>query len=315
MAKRRRLDMGALTSAPETKSITRLSGAPPIAEVTGQTAALAAGERLAAELEAARTDGRLAQRIPLEAIAADHLVRDRLVADDEDMAALMGSIRTHGQRTPLEVVETGAGAYGLISGFRRLTALLGLSKETGEERFETALAVIRQPADAGAAYVAMVEENEIRVGLSYYERARIAAKAAERGAFPDPAAAVDALFASGSKAKRSKIRSFLAVHEALGDALRFPAALPERLGLAVAQGLKAGQGSALRTALAKPAPNAEAEARALTAALKAAPAPKARVETLAPGIEMARKGTRLTLSGPGVTDDLVMRLRQVLRGA
>jgi hypothetical protein len=33
------------------------------------------------------------------------------------------------------------------------------------------------------AYLAMVEENEIRVGLSFYERARIVARAAEAGVF------------------------------------------------------------------------------------------------------------------------------------
>jgi hypothetical protein len=80
----------------------------------------------------------------------------------------------------------------------------------------------------------MVEENEIRAGMSFYERARLAAEAAKLGIYPDPAAAIAALFASASPAKRSKIGSFVRVHEALGDALRYPTAIPERLGLALA---------------------------------------------------------------------------------
>jgi ParB family chromosome partitioning protein len=71
------------------------------------------------------------------------------------------------------------------------------------------LAVLRRPDTAAEAYVAMVEENEIRVGLSYYERARVAARAAEAGVFEDASAAIDVLFSTASKAKRSKIRSFV----------------------------------------------------------------------------------------------------------
>ena len=312
MAKRRRLEVPAHVTpaaAPETKAA-GFPGPPPIAEVAGQSAALAAAEGVMAELEAARADGRLAQALPLEAITAEHLVRDRIGVDEGEMAALMASIRAHGQRTPIEVVEAGAGRYGLISGWRRLAALRALHAETGD--FPTILAVIRTPADAGAAYVAMVEENEIRVGLSYYERARIAALAAGRKAFPDVHAAVEALYASGSKAKRSKIRSFLAIHETLGDLLRFPAALPERLGLTVAGALKAGKGAALRAALATPAESAEAEMAALQAALASPKAPPPEKERLGAGLEMVRKGESLTLKGPAVTDELVAKVRAFL---
>ena len=315
MAKRRRLDIVAdPVAAPETKSMTRLSGAPPIAEVAGQSAALAAAEGLMREITEARADGRLAQAVPLDQITADHLVRDRIGADADEMAALMESIRTHGQRTPLELIETGPEAYGLISGWRRLQALTALYAETGEERFSKALAVLRAPEDAGAAYVAMVEENEIRVGLSYYERARIAALAAKENAFPDAEAAVDALFAAGSKAKRSKIRSFLGVYQGLGDLLTFPGAMNERVGLKVAQALKDGQRKRLRAALTPPQESAEAEATALLAALAPEAAPAPAPEILAPGVEMRLKGQSLTLKGPGVTEDLIARLRAAFRG-
>jgi ParB family chromosome partitioning protein len=91
----------------------------------------------------------------------------------------------------------------------------------------------------------MVEENEIRAGISFYERARLAAEAAKLGIYPDPAAAIAALFTSASPAKRSKIGSFVRVHEALGPALRYPTAIPERLGLALAAALdRDGQAAA-----------------------------------------------------------------------
>lgn len=251
----------------------------PIAQVTGASASAAAFEEVSAALTAARSEGRLIQRLPLEAVDAGYLVRDRLApgdaaAPDEDLQSLMASLRARGQQTPIEVVALEAGRYGLISGWRRLRALRALRDETGEDRFGTVLALLRQPESASDAYVAMVEENEIRVGLSYYERARIVARAAELGVFGDEAVALRALFASASRAKRSKIGSFLAVYRALDGRLRFPEALPERLGLALARAIEAGgagpTGFAARLAdrLRKAAPDtAEAEQAALARAL------------------------------------------------
>jgi hypothetical protein len=90
----------------------------------------------------------------------------------------------------------------------------------------------------------MVEENEIRLGLSHYERARVAALAAARGVFDSEEAALRALFATASRPKRSRIRAFLEIYHALDDTLRFPAHLPERLGLALVELVRAGQGPA-----------------------------------------------------------------------
>ena len=327
MAKRRRLEVPAApTGGLEVKALSGRGAPPPVARVAGDAAALAAADEALAAIEAAKGEGRLAIRVPLDAIAVDHLVRDRIGVADEDMEALMTSIRAHGQRTPIEVVETGGGAYGLISGWRRLAALRALHDETGEDRFGQVLAVIRAPREAGDAYVAMVEENEIRVGLSYYERARIAALAAERGAFDSAEAAIDVLFAAGSRAKRSKIRSFLRIHQEIGDWLRFPAHLPERLGLQVAAALKDGDRLSLLEALATPASSPDMETAALMVAVtpvapaktgKAAkPGPKpdrtSRRETLRPGLVMEAKGDRVILSGPDLTPALVARIRAVL---
>jgi ParB family chromosome partitioning protein len=270
MAKRRRLD------APDTAELARMAedfaanrpeaAAPPIARVVGDAASQAASvvieERVhaaanqadAARWREASAAGLVAEAVPLSAIDADHLSRDRTMLDDEEMAELKASIQAHGLRMPLELLRLDArGAearYGLISGWRRLKALRALWAETGEARFATAKALIRAPADAAESYVAMVEENEIRADLSQYERGRICVVAAGQGAFPSTEAAVSALFASASKAKRSKIRSFAVIHEELGDLLRFGPALGERAGLRISSALREGAGERMRHRLA-----------------------------------------------------------------
>ena len=193
--------------------------------------------------------------LALDAIAPDHLARDRLPAEDAEMGALRESIRLHGQRTPIEVTRSsrrpgGALPYGLISGWRRLQALKALHAETGEPRFATVQALVRRPETAADAYVTMVEENEIRLGLSHYERARVAALATARGVFPSEDDALRALFATASRPKRSRIRAFLDIYHALDGALRFPAHLPERLGLALVERLRAGPARRARIAAA-----------------------------------------------------------------
>lgn len=204
---------------------------PPIAQVARDASATAALAEVSAELESARAEGRLIQSLPLDAIRRDHLVRDRLIVDADEMTVLKDSLRSRGQQTPIEVVDLGDGSFGLISGWRRLTALGELLAETGEPRFARVQALLRTPDTAEAAYTAMVEENEIRVALSPYERARIVAKSVEQGVFPSHKMALQTLFAAASRAKRSKIGSFLPVVEALDGVLRFPAGLTERLGL------------------------------------------------------------------------------------
>lgn len=235
---------------------------PPIAQVSGEASATSALQEVAEVLASARAEGRLLLHLPLTAVEADYLVRDRLAMDPDEMTALVESLRSHGQRTPIEVTEIELGRYGLISGWRRLTALAFLHDQTGERRFSRVLAIQRQPKTAGAAYVSMVEENEIRHGLSYYERARIAARAVARGVFASEREALRLLFANASRAKRSKIGSFLEIHRRLDGLLRFPAALPERLGLQLARVLdeEPDRVAALTRALGRtPAATAEQE--------------------------------------------------------
>jgi ParB family chromosome partitioning protein len=273
MAKRRRLtpaQPGYLSAVPAPSGPPALRAGigapPPIAQVAGEASALAALREVSGALDAARAEGRLLLRLPLEAVEADYLVRDRLVADEEDLGHLMASIAEHGQRSPIEVAELGSGRYGLISGWRRLTALTRLAGDDSA-RFGTVLAQVRRPETAASAYVAMVEENEVRSGLSYYERARVTAKAVEAGVFQTEKAALQQLFSAASRARRSKIGSFLTIHRYLDGALRFPAALPERLGLALAHFLEAdpAAGRLLHSGLsARPAATAAEEQSRLT---------------------------------------------------
>jgi ParB family transcriptional regulator, chromosome partitioning protein len=265
--------------APEVKSGAGLGSGinPPIAQVAGEASAVAALQEVTEAMRAARDEGRLVQRLALTSIVADHLARDRIIANADELGALIDSLREHGQRNPIEVVDLGNGTYGLISGWRRLSALELLAKETAdtpdETRFNTVLAFLRRPEAASDAYVAMVEENEIRVGLSYYERARVVALAVGQGVFPTEKAALQRLFATASRAKRSKIGSFLSLYHRLDSVLQFPTRISERLGLQLAKILEEGRGGApdiiARLEAASPQ-TPEEEQGVLNAALSAA---------------------------------------------
>lgn len=331
---------GALPPRLETKAMGL--GAPPIARVVAETSASAALDDMTEAWTEARDSGRLVQSLPLEAIDENWLVRDRLSLDNEEMADLVASIRERGQQVPIEVVALEGGRFGLISGWRRLRALKVLQSEPGNRHPAVVLALLRRPAGAAEAYRAMIEENEIRANLSYYERARIALRAAEAGAFEDARAAVTALFAAGSRAKRSKIGSFLTLVEALDDKLRFAAAIPERLGLQLAKALE--EDGTFRTRLRDRLRKAEIEsaeqelalltrglatvgekARARSAAEPLSPASAeelplaSRREEIVPGLWLeteSRSGpSRATLTGTRLDDALLARLVEWLRAA
>lgn len=336
MAKRKRLTpaqpdyLEANSAELETKSVSFPPPSAPIAQVAGDASAVAALQELATEVKRARDEGRMIQALPLDQIEAGYLARDRMSADGEDLQELAGSIEARGQQTPIEVVDLGRDRYGLISGWRRLTALQWLHDGSGEDRFATVLAILRKPETASDAYVAMVEENEIRVGLSYYERARVAAKAVEQGVYKTEKQALLYLFSTASRAKRSKIRSFLTVYHRLDETLQFAAAIPERLGLALAKALENDPGfpGRLSRALSRAGPaDAGAEIACLEAVLKSKkqslnstsetefpPAPQPDrppakgFERVVKGIDMSYSGRTLSLTGAGVSEAFRQKL-------
>ena len=325
MAKRKRLTPATPVESSSEAVLETKSGYPfgvappvvtraPIAQVAGDAAQQAAIEELAGEIQTAKLDGRLVQALALDDIQADHLTRDRMGLDAEELEALKTSIKARGQQTPIEVVVLKDGSYGLISGWRRLSALKALQAETGEAHFGEVKALIKPIDTVSDSYIAMVEENEIRANLSLYERARIASEAARIGVYPTPARAVSALFANIPSAKRSKISAFLRIHDALGQDLRFPAALTERLGLAVSKALQQDPAFEQRTKSALrrfPVEDAGRERvileRALKGELPATATPDLR-EEIAPGIAIEMRRGRVVLSGAGVTEDLVQDL-------
>lgn len=254
--------------------------------------------------------------LPLDAIEIQHLARDRMTFDPEDMNALMASLRDRGQQTAIEVVALEDRRYGLISGARRLTALRNLHEETGEGRFAKVKALIRPQSSAPQAYLAMVEENEIRSDLSFYERGRLAYEAARLGVFESPAAAVKSLFVHVSPSKRSKILNFVTLHDAIGAALSFPEAIPEKLGLSLVKAMEKDPDLSLEIArcLQSGAPSSASEERSI---LDHVLAPKKfkpdQKNSTGQGVQMKAKPGRITLTGAGVTDQFIADLSEWLK--
>ena len=303
MARRKRLSpAAALTDAPETAPEAK-SDRPPIASIVADVAGRVELIEAVQEHTDARADG-------------------RLVADDAELAALKASIAARGQQSPIEVEDLENGRYGLISGWRRLEALRALQGETDDADFGQIRASIRTLETVSDAYIAMVEENEIRANLSFYERARIADQAAEKGVFPTAEIAVRELFRHASRAKRSKILSFLRLYRALDGLLRFPTALSERQGLAVVKALEAepameGRIQAELQAIQPETP--EDEANALTDVIYSGPfytAPKPRPEKPAAtpkatpeGVQLKTGNGRIELTGTGVDATFIADLK------
>lgn len=244
----------------------------PIAHIAGEAALEAAQDEVFAALETARREERFVEALPLTSITQDMLLRDRVSLEEEAFEALKASLRARGQRTPIEVVRTAEG-YGLVSGMRRLAALRALEAED-PERFGTVKAFVRPAVELPALYQAMVEENEIRAAVSFFEQGRLAAEAVACGVFSDLRAALQGMFGNVSRAKRSKIGSFAQLYERIGVDLLFGPNLSEKLGLALLKALRAQpeREAALRAALgAAPQRNADQEREILQGWLRPKP--------------------------------------------
>lgn len=310
MAKRKRLELPSDSETPalETKSTFGGMSRMPIAAVAGETATQAALEEVSGALAEAEAQGRMVRRLELATVETNHLNRDRMVLDEDEMAALTASLEARGQQTPIEVLQLSGGRFGLISGLRRVRALQALGQTE-------VLAFVRKPEGAAASYVAMVEENEIRASLSFYERANIAVQAVGAGVYPNAKAAVKALFAHVAPAKRSKILRFVVLRETLGKHLSFPTAIPEKLGLALASAIEADRKLATRindTLRKTPPVDAGAERRVLERALKGPAVKSDRGEEVAPGVILKMAKGKMVLSGPGVDAKLEAALRDWL---
>lgn len=199
-----------------------------------------------------KADGQI-HLIPLDAIDADAIPRDRTAPDQAAFDELVFSISRGGLRMPVELfgLDTGDGApaYGLISGYRRLGAFRHLREMRKGADFTAIPALLRNPDDLAAALAAMVEENEIRRELSAWERAAIAVTACDRGIFPGVEAAIDALYPVASRQKRAKLRNIAFLVLETDGLLRDPHSLSENALLRIYTAWTNGFEGVITTAL------------------------------------------------------------------
>ncbi|QBF34149.1 ParB N-terminal domain-containing protein [Thalassococcus sp. S3] len=202
---------------------------------TAEAAIRAENDRLAHEYVALKRDGLIQGRIPIDRIKAEKLTRDRSTTRDPELDELIASIRAVGLSNPIHVEETETG-YELIQGFRRLSAYRALHAETGATAYATIPATLQAKGAArDQLYRRMVDENLVRKDISFAEMAQLAMSYAKEtatviGEVPD---AVDLLFASTGRQKRSYIRHFCHLIRILGPALKYPEVIPRATGLAL----------------------------------------------------------------------------------
>ncbi|MGG7567867.1 ParB/RepB/Spo0J family partition protein [Rhodovulum sp. DZ06] len=203
----------------------------------------AENDALAHEHVRLKSEGLVLERIPLDAVDAEKLTRDRAPGEDAELPELIASIRELGLSNPIRVERHGD-RFELVQGWRRLQAFKALLAETGEAAFATIPAAMAPEQDLETAYRRMVDENMVRKDISFAEMAELArAYAADpQIACADADKAVATLFKSAGYQKRSYIRAFAQLLEALGGRLKFAPALPRNLGLAVRARIEAEPG-------------------------------------------------------------------------
>jgi len=205
-------------------------------------------------LDTAVAEGRLVVSLDLKEIDPLVLARDRrqLQKDGEDWAALKASIASRGQQVPIEVTKNSSDddpGYELVSGLRRWSVLEELYRETGEDRFSRVLAFVRSMDETVPKMVAMIEENEVRQDVSFFERGRVCSVAATKGFFDSVDDAISVLFESSNRNRRYKIRCFATIYDEIGSLLDYPEELGERVGIALAKAIREGRADDLKKAL------------------------------------------------------------------
>lgn len=255
---------------------------PMAAAITENAAALASRQQAEAAIRAEndalahehvrlKQAGLITDLIALDEIRTDKLTRDRAPGRDADIDDLKRSIVAVGLSNPIRVEKTEAG-YELIQGYRRLTAYRELRAETGKPLYDRIPAGI----DASGAqlltlYRRMVDENLVRRGVSFGEMARLAmAYRAQDPNMDSYDAAVETLFASSGRQRRSYIKHFVRLLAEIGAHLDHPQAIPRALGLTLVKRLDDDPALAGRIAAALadlPGRSAETEVAALQAQL------------------------------------------------
>ena len=219
----------------------------PMAEAIGETGAAlrdraqieakarAENDALAAELVRLQSVGLVLDLIPVDAVRVEKLVRDRAAGRDLELGELKASLREVGLSNPIRVQRAGGGGFELVEGLRRLTAFRELRAETGDARWSAIPAGVLPEGETDASlYRRMVDENLVRQDVSFAEMAALAVSYARSGVdgcrtLDD---AVNALYASTAKQKRTYIRRFAVLAQRLGPTADL-AVVPRDLGLDV----------------------------------------------------------------------------------
>ena len=238
-----------VTPEPSVPAGTEARRGPMAAAITENAAALterqaaeaairAENDALAHEHVRLKKAGLITDLIPLDDIRTDKLTRDRAPGRDPEIDELKRSIREIGLSNPIRVEPVGDG-FELIQGFRRVTAYRELFEETGDEAFA------RIPAGINAKgenllrlYRRMVDENLVRRGVSFGEMAQLAInyrkQATEVEGYDH---AVELLFASSGRQKRSYIRHFVRLLTETNGQIKHVDTIPRALGLQVVKRL------------------------------------------------------------------------------
>lgn len=200
-----------------------------------EAAIRAENDRLAHELVRLKKLGLIVDLIPLEAIHADKLTRDRATGRDPELDELKDSIKAIGLSNPIRVEQSEDG-FELIQGFRRLAAYRELFAETQDPRYATIPAgLVARGETLESLYRRMVDENLVRRDISFAEMAELA-----RAYLADPeteASSIDqaiaTLYGSAGRQKRVYIRNFASLLDRLGGHLAHAHAMPRALGLSL----------------------------------------------------------------------------------
>ncbi|MEM9197142.1 MAG: replication protein [Pseudomonadota bacterium] len=268
-----------------------------------QAAAIRAeNDALAAELVRLKRAGLVTDLIPLDAIHARRLVRDRAPGPDPELEELIASIRAVGLSNPIRVAPVaaaaggptgklpsklagnptgnptgnltgnptgklaGQGGYELIEGWRRVSAYRALYAETGADEWaRIPAAMVPQGKTLAELYRRMVDENLVRRGISFAEMAELARRYAAdpQTEAEDVDAAVTALYQSAGYQKRSYIRAFAELLDWLDKDLEHPAAIPRKLGLDLRRRIDAAPGLSAQICQALRAAGRRSEAEEL----------------------------------------------------
>ena len=201
----------------------------------------AENDALAHEFVRLKELGLIVDLVPIVAIAADKLVRDRASVDDPELEELKASIHEIGLSNPIRIEEGDDGSFELVQGFRRLVAYRELHSEHPKGGYDRIPAgIIPHGAALEDNYRRMVDENLIRKDISFAEMGELARAFAKdpNTDCTDVDDAVAILFKSAGYQKRTYIRSFARLLELIGKHLDFPHALSRNVGLAVLKALE-----------------------------------------------------------------------------